>query len=174
MVYTGRGDDGRTDLGDGARVSKTDPRIEAYGTVDELNAVLGRVRADEATDAVDVAAIQQDLHTIQAALAMPASPDAPTLEHSAVERIEASIDEVQATLPDRDAFVLAGASADGAVLQHARAVCRRAERRVVALVEAESVPEPVCAYLNRVSDLLFVLARRADEDAGVDPESPSY
>jgi len=174
MVYTGRGDGGQTDLGDGARVSKTDPRIEAYGTVDELNALLGRVRAAGATDAVAIADIQQDLHTIQAALAMPSSPDAPTLEAAAVDRLEVAIDDIEASIPDREAFVLAGASSDGAALQHARAVCRRAERRVVALAESSSVPEPIIAYLNRLSDLLFVLARRADEDAGVDPESPSY
>lgn len=173
MVYTGRGDAGRTDLGTGQRVSKTDARIEAYGTVDELNAVLGTVRAETETD-VDVASLQQDLHTIQAALAMPDDPDAPTLGADAVDRLEATIDEYQAALPDRDQFVVAGDSAPGAAFQHARAVCRRAERRVVALDERESVPDPILAYLNRLSDLLFVCARRADEMAGVDPDAPAY
>lgn len=173
MVYTGRGDGGQTDLGTGMRVSKTDPRIEAYGTVDELNAVLGQVRAETDTD-LDVARLQDELHTIQAALAMPGDPEAPTLGPAAVERLEATIDEYQAALPDRDTFVLAGESTTGAAFQHARAVCRRAERRVVTLAEAESVPEPVLAYLNRLSDLCFVCARRADDAAGADPDAPSY
>ncbi|AWB27124.1 cob(I)yrinic acid a,c-diamide adenosyltransferase [Halococcoides cellulosivorans] len=173
MVYTGRGDAGRTDLGDGQRVSKTDARIEAYGTVDELNAVLGRVRAETETD-TDIAGLQQDLHTIQAALAMPDDPEAPTLADDAVAELEDTIDEYQAALPDRDRFVVAGDSAAGASFQHARAVCRRAERRVVALAEAEAVPDPIGAYLNRLSDLLFVCARRADDAAGVDPDAPAY
>jgi len=174
-IYTRTGDAGETALFDGTRVTKTDPRIEACGDVDELAACLGVVRALVPADQVDLARLVEDvqrgLFAVGALVADPshrisarvtkASPDA--LD---VGRLERAIDELEAGLPPLRRFILAGGTPAGAALHLARAVCRRAERRVVALGR-DAVDDIVLAYLNRLSDLLFVMARAVNARAGV-------
>ncbi|MFB6138395.1 MAG: cob(I)yrinic acid a,c-diamide adenosyltransferase [Halobacteriaceae archaeon] len=176
-IYTGRGDEGQTDLREGSRVSKASPRIEAYGTVDELNALVGRVRPSGHDD-VDghLRAVQNHLHVAQADLANPdPGEDDPTIDGEHVDAVEAWIDEYDAELDPLEHFVLPGGGDAGARLHHARTVCRRAERRAVALADADpAVNEAVVVYLNRLSDLLFTLGRVANAREGVSEESPTY
>jgi len=176
-IYTGRGDEGQTDLRDMSRVSKTDPRIEAYGTVDETNALVGTVRPTDYDD-VDqrLEAVQNHLHIVQADLANPDADDedAPQVEAKHVERLEAWIDEADAELDPLQSFILPSGGEPGAKLHHARAVCRRAERRVVALASEDEVNEQVVAYVNRLSDFLFTYARLVNERDGVREDSPTY
>jgi len=179
-IYTGRGDEGETDLHGGSRVSKTDPRIESYGTVDELNALLGTVRPTGYDDVDEhLAAVQNDLHVVQAELANPApDEDAPRVRAEHVDRLESWIDACDEELPPLRSFVLPGGSVAGAKLHHARAVCRRAERRTVALLESEGVGDSLsdwpAVYLNRLSDALFTLARLVNHRDGVPEEAPTY
>jgi len=164
-IYTKTGDRGETGLFAGPRVRKDDPRIEAYGTVDELNAVLGIARGQALPPAIDdlVAEIQHQLFALGAELATP-DPDARGMrwtDAAAVERLEAAIDQFDGRLPPLAQFILPGGTRGAAYLHLARTVCRRAERRVVTLAGDPAVrlsPE-VVVYLNRLSDLLFVLAR---------------
>ncbi|MFB6128369.1 MAG: cob(I)yrinic acid a,c-diamide adenosyltransferase [Halorhabdus sp.] len=177
-LYTGRGDEGRTDLHNGDRVSKTSPRIEAYGTVDELNALLGRIHPTEHEDVADVLRqVQNHLHVIQAEFATPeANADDHRIERDHVEALESWIDEFDDDLPALESFVLPGGSDGASALHHARTVCRRAERRAVALAEDgdADVREPPLVYLNRLSDLLFVLARTLNDRADVEEPAPTY
>jgi len=175
-IYTGRGDDGDTDLRDMSRVSKTAPRIEAYGTVDEANALLGTIRPTGHDDIDDVlSAIQNQLHVVQADLANP-DPDEEdpevTADHTA--QLEDWIDGFDEELEPLRSFVLPGGSDAGAALHHARTVTRRAERRAVALAEAERINEETVRYLNRLSDALFTLARVVNAREGEPEESPTY
>jgi cob(I)alamin adenosyltransferase len=172
-IYTKTGDDGTTGLFGGARVAKASKRVEAYGTVDELNAVIGVARAsglEAVTDAV-LAKVQVDLFTLGAELAtVPGREDklAMTLISAAdAERLERAIDDAEVGLPALKNFVLPGGSAQAAALHLARTVARRAERAVLALDDAKPRSE-VVIYLNRLSDLLFTLARRANAHAGVE------
>jgi cob(I)alamin adenosyltransferase len=173
-VYTKVGDGGTTRLVGGAEVSKDDLRIEAYGTVDELNAVLGLARtfnqaslALAARDEVDrvLAAVQNDLFNVGADLATPAADRWPTLyrvDEPDIAKLEGWIDRLNDELPPLREFILPGGGPVGAFLHQARTVCRRAERRVVTLVRADAeVGFGVLRYLNRLSDLLFVLGRWA-------------
>ncbi len=172
-IYTKSGDDGSTGLLSNRRVGKDDPRIEAYGTIDELNAVLGIARAeglDAASDA-SIRQIQDDLFAVGSALADP-NPDGPfhasvTAEHAA--RLEGWIDAMEAELPPLTRFILPGGSSAAAQLHLARTVCRRAERLVVGLghLPGEHVPRELLIYLNRLSDFLFVAARAVNARAGV-------
>jgi cob(I)alamin adenosyltransferase len=175
-IYTGRGDEGETDLRTMERVPKDSHRIEAYGTVDELNARIGMIR-DTGYDDVDgwLAQIQDDLHLVQADLANP-NPDAedPVLTTERVERLEDWIDEGSAELDPLTSFVLPGGASAGAALHHARTVCRRAERRTVSLATAEQINETCVVYLNRLSDALFTMGRLVNAREGVTEESPSY
>lgn len=175
-IYTRRGDAGWTELRAGDQISKASPRIESYGTVDELNALIGRVRPTSHDDVdEDLEVIQNDLHVIQAELANPESEDDdPAIEPGDVERLEQWIDAYEEDLEPLQAFILPGGGDNGARLHHARTVSRRAERRVIALNEAEPVSEPLLAYLNRLSDLLFVLARVVNSREGLPEESPTY
>jgi len=177
-LYTGRGDEGKTDLQTGERVSKTSPRIEAYGTVDELNALLGTIHPTDHEDVAEtLRRVQNHLHVIQAEFATKApTDDDPQIEHEDVDRLESWIDEFDAELPALESFVLPGGSDGASVLHHARTVCRRAERRAIALAEtaAEDVREPPLIYLNRLSDLLFVLARTLNDRSGVEEPAPTY
>lgn len=174
-IYTRTGDRGETGLFGGGRVRKDAPRVEAYGAVDELNAVLGWATALMTdTDARTwLESVQPDLFTIGAHLATPPTPEGrrrpelPALEQARVGEMEAWIDALDPELPPLKAFILPGGSPGGAALHLARTVCRRAERRVVALGVDEEVPEHVVVYLNRLSDLLFVLARLENHRAGV-------
>jgi cob(I)alamin adenosyltransferase len=166
-IYTRTGDDGTTALGDGTRVGKSSARIEAYGTVDELNAVLA-LCVDASSGGVDherLRLLQNDLFDLGADLCVPAKEGAPAGTHhigeGRVARLESWIDEVNADLPPLESFVLPGGNPLATAFHLARTVCRRAERRVLTLAEQELVDVHGIVYLNRLSDLLFVLARRA-------------
>ena len=174
-IYTKTGDAGETALFDGTRVAKTDPRIDACGEVDELAACLGLARAQLPSGERDLAEllerIQRDLFTVGARLADPSHRISARVTKAAagqleVPRLEADIDRLEAELPALRRFILAGGSPAGATLHLARAVCRRAERRVVGL-GGDAVEGVVLTYLNRLSDLLFVMARAANARAGV-------
>ena len=169
-IYTKTGDDGTTGLFGGGRVRKDDARVESYGTVDELNALLGVVRAlglEEETDAV-LGRVQVDLFALGAELAtLPGKEEKlpmDRLEAGDAERLEHAIDAAEEGLPALTNFILPGGSAQAAALHHARTVCRRAERTIIAL---GGVRGELVIYLNRLSDLLFVLARRENFDRGV-------
>ena len=171
-IYTRTGDAGETSLFDGTRVSKADARVDAYGEVDELNAFLGLARASDLDPDVDepVLRIQRDLFALGACLADPAGKIAARVTKAAVTdadvtRLEALIDRFEAELPPLTRFILAGGAPAGAALHAARTVCRRAERRVVSL--SPTADGLVVRYLNRLSDLLFVLARVVNHRAGV-------
>ncbi len=175
-IYTGRGDEGDTDLRDMTRVSKASPRIEAYGTVDELNALLGMVQPTGYDDIdANLGSVQNHLHVIQADFANPdPEADDPVVTGDHVERVEAWIDEAQGEVSPQEQFIIPGGSEAGAGLHHARTVCRRAERRAIALAEAEPVNETALVYLNRLSDALFVFARLANQRDDVEESEPTY
>jgi len=171
-IYTRTGDDGDTGLFDGTRVSKNDPRVGAYGDVDELNAWLGFVRAS--TGDQDLMAmleqIQRDLFALGARLADPAKRIAERVTKAAVSsddivRLEEWIDSIESELPPLRRFILAGGAPTGAALHVARTVCRRAERSIVTLGTGAIEPE-LLVYMNRLSDLLFVMARAANRRSG--------
>ena len=172
-IYTRTGDDGSTSLLGPGRVLKSDGRVEAYGCVDELNATLGTVRTSDSERWLDseLAAIQARLFHIGAELAASTPEAVGSLERigeADVTALEASIDRLEQDLPPLRSFVLPGGTAFGASLHLARTVCRRAERRVVALAQQGPVEPRVIRYLNRLADLLFVMARWANRRAGVD------
>jgi cob(I)alamin adenosyltransferase len=169
-IYTRLGDDGQTHLGDMSRVEKTHPRIEAYGTVDELNSQLGVVLALEGLPAGYrpwLERMQNDLFDVGADIAAPPDPQRERLRVSPAqtEWLEARCDEVNATLEPLRSFVLPGGTPVAAHLHVARTVCRRAERLAVAC--GQDISAEVVRYLNRLSDLLFILARGAN--AGSEP-----
>ena len=176
-IYTGRGDEGMTDLRNMSRVSKTSQRIEAYGTVDEVNSLVGRVRPSGHDDVDErLAAVQNHLHIVQAEFASP-DPDDEDVPHVGadhVEQLEGWIDDFDDELEPLEEFILPGGGDAGARLHHARSVCRRAERRAVALAGDEPVNDAAVAYLNRLSDALFVWARVVNQREGVVEESPDY
>ena len=173
-IYTRTGDQGTTGLFGGGRVAKSDPRVAAYGDVDELNSVLGLVRATPPTDPHDelLELIQRDLFAIGGQLATPdpskvqAALAKAQLSVDRIAQFEQTIDECDRELPPLKAFVLPGGTPKAAALHLARTVCRRAERSVVALAAATPVPSDLIVYLNRLSDLLFILARLANHRAG--------
>jgi cob(I)alamin adenosyltransferase len=177
-IYTGGGDRGETGLFGGGRVSKDDLRVEAYGAVDELNAVLGLARTMPLPGEIDalLGRIQDSLFVLGADLATP--PDATAradrvvrLDERAGHALEPEIDRLEAGLAPLRTFILPGGSPAGAALHLARTVCRRAERRAVSLARKEGISPGVIVYLNRLSDLLFVMARSANAHAGI-PEAP--
>lgn len=176
QIYTGRGDEGQTDLRTMERVSKTSPRIEAYGTVDEVNATVGRVRPTGYEDIDDqLRAIQNHLHVVQADLANPEpDEDDPQMTEERADELEDWMDSYDDELEPLQSFILPGGGDSGARLHHARAVCRRAERRAVALASEEKINEHVLTYLNRLSDALFTLARVVNQRDGVSEEAPDY
>ncbi len=157
-IYTRTGDDGTTGLGDGMRVRKNDPRVEAYGTVDELNSHVGVVLAQSLPDAVRhcLVAIQHDLFDLGGELCLP---DHHPINQRYCLRLEQQIDRFNADLPALKEFILPAGSLGAAHCHVARTVCRRAERCLVTLQEQHPVSGDVLTYLNRLSDLLFVLAR---------------
>ncbi len=171
-IYTKTGDSGETSLFDKSRVPKSHPRVEAYGDVDELNACLGAARAAGSDPDLDAAleTIQRQLFAVGARLADPSARIAARVEKAIVqpadvERLEKWIDSFEQALPPLRKFILPGGSVCGAWLHLSRTVCRRAERRVVGLGEA-AVEPIVVVYLNRLSDLLFVMARTASHRQG--------
>ncbi len=171
-IYTRAGDDGSTSLFGGARVSKATLRVDAYGTVDELNAVLGwaRAAAPESLSDPVLAQAQEACFRLGTFVATTPGKDpgiAP-LEESDVARLEAAIDEAEEGLSELTSFILPGGIEVSARRHVARSVCRRAERALVALSSEDQIDMLLVRWLNRLSDLLFVLARRANHDAGVD------
>ena len=168
-VYTRTGDAGETSLVGGARVSKASQRVEAYGDVDELNSLIGLARAYLQRDEIDetLGQIQNDLFTLGADLASPAEIDVPRIQTSFVETLEQLADRFLSELEPLKEFILPGGSQAGATLHLARTVARRAERRVVHLSQAEEVNDLTVVYLNRLSDLLFILARAVNRRDGV-------
>ncbi len=170
-IYTRTGDDGTTGLLGPGRVPKHAPRVEAYGTVDELNAVLGTVRALDPGGAFtqELATFQTALFSIGAVLATTApQPRLPRATPEDVAQLESWIDRFEGELPVLRNFIQPAGTPLAAQFHLARTVCRRAERRVVALAQLEPVDAEVVKYLNRLADLLFVMARVANRRAGVD------
>lgn len=171
-IYTKTGDTGDTSLFGGGRVGKEDERVESYGQVDELNAVIGMARA-EGLPGMDVLAqsLQDQLFTVGSVLATPAGSKAekhiPKVKASWVTDMEKAIDAFDAEIPPLTTFILPGGTRAAAALHVARTVCRRAERRVVPLVRAGKVNTEIVVYLNRLSDLLFTMARVANFRAQV-------
>lgn len=166
-IYTRTGDKGETGLFGGKRVQKDALRIEAYGAVDELNSIIGVVRALRPKKKIDVVlkTIQQDLFVLGADLAAPnnsKSSSIPRITQSASSSLEKVIDVFEVSLSPLKAFILPGGNVLASHLHLARTVCRRAERSVVRLSRSEGVGNDVIVYLNRLSDLLFVLARYAN------------
>src|SRR5687767_3095447 len=173
-IYTRTGDDGGTALFGGGRVPKDNDRVEAYGDVDELNASLGMARAVETMPRIDevLVPVQRDLFAIGALLATPDHDRMQQqlakarVDEDRIAQLERAIDEAEAELEPLKAFIVPGGTPKSAALHVARTVCRRAERRVVHLAREVPLPPLVVVYLNRLSDLLFVLARLANRRAG--------
>jgi cob(I)alamin adenosyltransferase len=172
-IYTKTGDDGTTGLIGGSRVRKSDPRLDCYGTIDELNASLGLAAVPlggQMRQALEQ--IQDDLFVIGSHLATPDAPSAsasnlPALDEQLITRLEMQIDAAEAELPPLRNFILPGGSEAAARLHLARTICRRAERRVVDFSMDRPIPSMILTYLNRLSDWLFVHARLANHQAGV-------
>lgn len=163
-VYTRTGDKGKTGLVDGSRVSKADIRVDAYGDIDELNSLLGLIRVkleDKEIDQV-LSIIQNDLFIVGADLASPLSIQVPRIGQETIDSLEQWADLYLEHLPPLKEFILPGGSESGALMHLARTVARRAERRVVELGEKEQINPLTIAYVNRLSDLLFVLAREVN------------
>ncbi len=173
-IYTRTGDAGGTGLFGGGRVSKDDVRVEAYGDVDELNAVLGVVRASSPLPRIDdlLLTVQRDLFAIGALLATPDREkmeqhlSKASLDSKRITELERAIDACDEDLEPLKSFILPGGSEKAAALHFARTVCRRAERHVVKLNREAAIPDLVVVYLNRLSDLLFTLARLANKLSG--------
>jgi cob(I)alamin adenosyltransferase len=172
-IYTRTGDQGDTGLFGGGRVSKTHPRVEAYGDVDELNAAIGLARAIEVMPRVDevLVPLQRDLFAIGALLATPDRDkmrkqlEKASIDEQRIQQLEHAIDAGDDELEPLKSFIVPGGAPKAAALHVARTVCRRAERRVIAL-DSDEIPPIVVVYLNRLSDLLFTLARVANRRAG--------
>jgi cob(I)alamin adenosyltransferase len=173
-IYTKTGDDGRTALFGGGRVLKDHARVEAYGDVDELNACIGMARSIDLMPRVDeiLAPVQVDLFAIGALLATPHPEkhkeqlEKARLSDQRIAQLEQAIDDCDAELAPLKAFILPGGTAKAAALHVARTVCRRAERAIIRMQHSDDVPQIVIVYLNRLSDLLFMLARVANRRAG--------
>ncbi|MBL1212049.1 MAG: cob(I)yrinic acid a,c-diamide adenosyltransferase [Ignavibacteriae bacterium] len=165
-IYTKTGDTGKTGLFGGKRVSKDDLRIEAYGTIDELNGLLGIAVSKMLSERIkkDIVLIQNELFNLGADLATPLDENKikisiPRISDTDITRLEKLIDNYQKELPELRVFILPGGLEGSSILHLSRTVCRRAERRIVELSNTESIGEAVLKYINRLSDLLFVLAR---------------
>ena len=172
-IYTRTGDNGTTSLVGGKRVSKTDPRLDAYGTIDELNSFIGLMQSvmdNKAESAENILWIQQKLFNIGGCLATDTTsfelPDSCKILASDVERIEKMIDALQEGLPEQRSFIMPGGTQAASYAHVTRTVCRRAERLILALPDEAKVPSELLQYINRLSDYLFVLARRINFFAG--------
>lgn len=164
-IYTKTGDHGKTGLGDGSRVEKDHIRVEAFGTVDELNAAIGLLLSDEIPE--DIAEIltqvQHDLFDLGGELCIPGHA---LLKDERVEALERSLDFLNAELPALEEFILPGGTRSSAICHLTRTICRRAERRIVTLARKEQIGAVPIRYLNRLSDLLFVIARFLNKSSG--------
>lgn len=174
-IYTRSGDDGTTSLFSGGRVTKTHLRVQAYGTVDELNSVIGVARAHRPSAQADewLATVQKQLFHLGADLATPLDAKADwvvRMDAETVAWLEASIDQMTSELPALTNFILPGGTLAAAQLHVARTVCRRAERCAIDLTQAEPVGDHVIEYLNRLSDWLFTLARWENHQQGIPEE----
>lgn len=168
-IYTRTGDQGQTSLFGGTRVAKNDARIEAYGTVDELSSFIGVARASALPAEVDarLEQVQRDLFEVGAHLASPGTSRFPGVDVARIEELERDIDAMERELTPLTNFILPGGCIGAAQLHVARTVCRRAERCVVALQDESDATKSTIAYLNRLSDYLFVAARFANKRAGI-------
>lgn len=175
-VYTKSGDKGETSLVDGSRVSKADPRVVAYGEVDELNSLLGLARAFQTDPELNetLAKIQNELFIVGADLASPINIQTPRVDAERVEDLERLIDELLEELEPLREFILPGGTQFGAIIHLARAVSRRAERAIVELAAVSEINNQALIYLNRLSDLLFVMARVANHRSGSKEESADF
>ena len=175
-VYTKTGDGGETSLVGGKRVSKASPRVDAYGDVDELNSIIGVARAHLSDPEVDDALglLQNDLFTVGADLASPLDIEVPRVKGSFVKTLEEMSDAFLSELEPLKEFILPGGSRAGATLHLARTVARRAERRIVALAEVEEINPEVIVYVNRLSDLLFILARVVNRREGASEKMTDF
>lgn len=164
-IYTRTGDGGETGLADGSRVDKDAPRIAAMGDIDELNSTIGVLLAEALPDDVRACLtnVQNDLFDLGGELSVPGHP---ILTEAHVTNLESALDGFNATLPALKDFILPGGSRSAALAHVARTVCRRAERRLVTLGKSEAVPDLACPYLNRLSDLLFVISRVLNRTSG--------
>ncbi len=170
-IYTRGGDKGLTSLGDGSRVSKLDRRLAAYGTVDELNSALGVVLTSDPPDATRevLVRVQNELFDVGADLSVPlGAGERLRVAQSQIDQLEADCDHFNAELPELKSFVLPGGTAAAAGLHVARTICRRAERETIRAAQEHDLDPLTGIYLNRLSDLLFVLARTANALAGHD------
>ena len=168
-IYTRQGDEGETGLVGGSRIDKDDMRIEAYGTVDELSATIGVARSSQLSSPIEpvLAEIQRDLFSLGAELASPGNTAGPQINEKQIQRLEDWIDHWDSQLPELKNFILPGGTPSAGFLHLARVVCRRAERRVVRLARDAKLSPEIIPYLNRLSDLLFVLARLENRQAEV-------
>lgn len=181
-VYTKTGDAGETSLVDGSRVSKADARVSAYGDVDELNSYLGLARIDLAAGEVAqlaqldemLAVIQNELFILGADLASPLAIAVPRIDAEMVAGLERAIDTLMEELAPLSEFILPGGTRGAAQLHVARTIARRAERLVVTLAAQAEINQPALVYLNRLSDLLFVMARVANQRAGTREQSANF
>jgi len=175
-VYTKSGDAGETSLVDGSRVSKADPRVAAYGDVDELNSLLGMARVDLADQQLNEALgnIQNELFIVGADLASPLEIQVPRIAEDHITEMERLIDLLLEELEPLREFILPGGTQLGATLHLARAVSRRAERLVVTLAAQSAINKHALIYLNRLSDLLFVMARVANKRSGAKEEAANF
>ena len=164
-IYTKTGDGGETGLGDGSRVSKDDPRVKSYGDVDELNSLLGILLSYQLPSSIgrELLAIQHDLFDLGGELSIPGHS---VLQAERVSALEEALDHLNGDLEPLQEFILPGGTRAATVCHLARAVCRRAERSLVTLSRSQTVSEVPISYLNRLSDLLFVMARSINNAAG--------
>jgi cob(I)alamin adenosyltransferase len=175
-VYTKTGDGGETSLVDGKRVSKDDPRVCAYGDVDELNSFLGLARIELTDSELGglLGTIQNELFILGADLATPLPMEVPRIDDQHIEGLEGAIDQLMAELEPLREFILPGGTRAAALLHIARTIARRAERLVVTLATETEISQPGLIYLNRLSDLLFVMARIANKRAGTVEASADF
>jgi len=175
-IYTKRGDKGKTDLHSGERVQKSSTRIEAVGTLDELNALVGKAASfaddDELREYLE--SVQNDLHICQTDLANTEDEDHPRMLAERTEWLEEVINRLESELPDLQDFLLQGGTQAAAETFHARTVCRRAERQIVNLASEEEINPEIVKYINRLSDFLFVIARTENYRNDVEERHPSY
>jgi cob(I)alamin adenosyltransferase len=165
-IYTRTGDDGSTGLGDGSRVAKDSLRVEAFGDIDELNSHIGLLHAQDLPDNIQalMTGIQHDLFDLGGEVCVPGRE---ALTEDYVTRLETQLDALNAELKPLKEFILPGGGSAAAMCHVARTICRRAERRLVTLAREESISAPTLHYLNRLSDLLFVVARYVNQQAGI-------